>query len=138
MIAGANRSVGYRGYIGSRPIAGERTAQHVQNLVVRDYAQRMGFYWKLSAVEYAMPGCYMMLESLIDELPSHEGIICFSINMLPERPGRRCDVYSRVFAQGGEVHTALEGLAIRNTDDAERVEEMLRVKQLLPTCPTSF
>ena len=32
---------GYRGYIGSRPYFGERAPQHVQNLVIRDYCQRL-------------------------------------------------------------------------------------------------
>ena len=40
---------GYRGYIGSRPVRGERTPQQVQNLVIRDYAQRNGIAFKLSA-----------------------------------------------------------------------------------------
>ena len=30
---------GYRGYIGSRPVLGNRTPQAVQNLVIRDYIQ---------------------------------------------------------------------------------------------------
>ena len=35
-------SRGLRGYIASRPVAGARVPQHVQNLVIRDYARRKG------------------------------------------------------------------------------------------------
>ena len=54
---------GYRGYIASRPVRGLAQPQHVQNLVVRDYASRAKLPYLLSATEYAMPGCYMVLES---------------------------------------------------------------------------
>ena len=40
-IAQSTRS-GWRGYISPRPVRGSRTPQHVQNLVIRDYAQRNG------------------------------------------------------------------------------------------------
>jgi sporadic carbohydrate cluster protein (TIGR04323 family) len=45
---------GHRGYIASRPVRGQDWPQHVQNLVVRDYAQRNGLHYLLSATEYAM------------------------------------------------------------------------------------
>ena len=60
-------SLGYRGYIASRPVRGTSTPQHVQNLVIRDYAARSGLDFKLSATEYAMDGCYLMLEAVLDE-----------------------------------------------------------------------
>ena len=59
---------GYRGYIASRPVRGLAQPQHVQNLVVRDYASRNKLHYLLSATEYAMPGSYMVLESALREL----------------------------------------------------------------------
>ena len=46
---------GHRGYIFSRPFHGNRVPQHVQNMVIRDYCQRNGLNYLLSATEYAMP-----------------------------------------------------------------------------------
>ncbi len=66
---------GHRGYIGARPLNGSRTPQHVQNIVVRDYAKRKNLQYLLSAVEHIMPGSYMILEDLLDDLPKLEGII---------------------------------------------------------------
>ena len=43
-----------RGYIFSRAFAGQRIPQHMQNLVIRDYCQRNGHTYLLSAAEYAM------------------------------------------------------------------------------------
>ena len=39
---------GYRGYITSRPFLGERAPQHIQNLVIRDYAAKHGLDYLLS------------------------------------------------------------------------------------------
>lgn len=128
--------LGYRGYIGSRPYFGNRVPQHVQNLVIRDCCQRNGFLYLLSAVEYAMPGCYMMLERVLEEMPAIEGIALYSLFMLPEERTRRERVYARVLAESGRLYAAVEGFAIGGEADVRRVEDVWRLQQVLPRCWT--
>ena len=118
---------GYRGYIGSRPIFGQRTAQHVQNLVIRDYADRNGLIYRLSATEYAMPGCFMQLRLVLDELPRLEGVIAFSLFMLPSRPERRAEIFAEILSLGRHIHFALEGMAVRDSRDADLAEDVWRL-----------
>ena len=66
-MSSTNNRSGYRGYIASRPVRGTHTPQRVQNLVVRDYAARTKLDYRLSAVEYAMPACYMMLDDVLGD-----------------------------------------------------------------------
>ena len=120
---------GYRGYIASRPVRGETTPQHVQNLVIRDYAARQKIQFLLSATEYAMPGCYMMLESVLDELTSIEGIILFSLFALPQNASRRRDIYGRVLSAGAALHSALEGVVLKSQSDLALVEDLFLVDQ---------
>jgi sporadic carbohydrate cluster protein (TIGR04323 family) len=129
---GSNRH-GYRGYIASRPVRGHSTPQHVQNLVIRDYAGRHGLEFKLSATEYAMPSCFMMLNALLDELPNLEGVICYSMFMLPGRPARRREIYVSVLDAGCALHAALEGIAIHGPEDIARVEDIFLVDQFAAT-----
>ena len=129
---------GYRGYIASRPVQGERTPQHVQNLVIRDYAGRHGLYFKLSATEYAMSSCYMMLNSVPDELDLIEGVICFSLFMLPERAERRMSVYDRVLGKGCSLHGALENLAIHGPEDVPRIEDIFLVDRFAARSTPEF
>jgi sporadic carbohydrate cluster protein (TIGR04323 family) len=124
---------GYRGYIGSRPVRGERTPQQVQNLVIRDYAQRNGIAFKLSATEYAMPGCYMMLNAVMEELPTLDGVILFSMFMLPNDESKRRRIYTQILEQGRELHAALENLTLRSAVDIGRFEDILRVNAFAPT-----
>ena len=123
---------GYRGYIASRGVRGIETPQHVQNLVIRDYAQRNDLHFKLSATEYAMQGCYMMLNAVLDELAQLEGMICYSMFMLPGESERRREVYRRVIEGGATLHVALESMALANDSDIARFEDVLLVSQFAP------
>jgi sporadic carbohydrate cluster protein (TIGR04323 family) len=120
---------GHRGYIGARPLDGSRTPQHVQNIVIRDYARRKNLQFLLSAVEHVMPGSYMILEDLLDELPRLNGIICYSIFMLPPDERRRREVYDRVLREGCNLHAAVEEIAIASNDDIQAVEDILLVNK---------
>lgn len=119
---------GYRGYVAARPVCGNRVPQHVQNLVIRDYARRHALAYKLSGTEYTMPGCYMMLEEILNELPQLEGIIAYTLFMLPRSTERRRAVYERVIKAGKSLHGAVEGLCLANWADAGRIEDIWRVQ----------
>jgi sporadic carbohydrate cluster protein (TIGR04323 family) len=124
----AERS-GHRGYIGARPLNGSRTPQHVQNIVIRDYARRKNLQFLLSAVEHVMPGSYMILEDLLDELPRLKGMICYSIFMLPLDERRRREIYDRVLREGCDLHAAVEEISIASKDDIQTVEDILLVNK---------
>jgi sporadic carbohydrate cluster protein (TIGR04323 family) len=122
---------GHRGYVASRPVFGNRAPQHVQNLVIRDYAARNGLFYKLSATEYAMPGCYMMLQQVLDELPALRGVIAYTLFMLPRRKPSRLDVYKRVLEAGGDMHFAVEGLRLAHAADIGRLEDIWGIQTIM-------
>ena len=130
--------LGYRGYISSRPIGGDRVPQAVQNLVVRDFARRRGLDFLLSATEYAMPGSYLMLEQVVDELPAIAGAILYSMVQLPEERGHRLRLLRRALASGAVLHAALEDLRLADEDDLRRWEDITLIRQVLPRCPRSL
>lgn len=115
---------GYRGYVASREVRGQRWPQHVQNIVIRDYCARQKLPYLLSVAEYAMPGCYMNLDTVLNEIERIQGIAMFSLFMLPQRPERRLRIYERVLAAGGSLHGALEGTAVATRADIARIEDI--------------
>ena len=130
---------GFRGYIASRPVRGLLQPQHVQNIVVRDYAARNKLPYLLSAAEYAMPGSYMVLQSVLESLPTLQGIICYSLFMLPQRPERRQDIYDRIFEAGCTLHGALEGVAVNGPEDVAMLEDIFMVDRFAATAvPAGF
>ena len=123
-----------RGYIYSRPFMGERVPQHVQNMVVRDYCQRNGLDFLLSAAEYAMPDSYLMLEQLLFELKDIDGIIAYSLFQLPEDSIKRHRIYNQIIDMKKNMYFAVEGLSMTTIQDCERIETLWCVRQILPNC----
>lgn len=120
-----------RGYIFSRPFAGERVPQHVQNLVIRDYCQKQSLNYLLSATEYAMPDSYLMLEQVLRELPGLEGIVAYSLFQLPQDRENRCCVLERTLAAGKTFHFAVENVKVSTIDQADHVNSIWDIKAAL-------
>lgn len=129
---------GYRGHIASRPIAGNRTPQHVQNLVVRDYAARKGLTYLLSATEFSMPDCHLVLDGVMNELGTCEGVIIYSLFMLPQDREARHVIYDRLLTAGAVMYAAVEDYRIASARDVERVEEIWRISEVLHEAPVGL
>ena len=120
---------GHRGYIGARPLNGSRTPQHVQNIVIRDYARRKNLQYLLSAAEHIMPGSYMVLEDILDELPRLNGLILYSILMLPPDEARRRQIYDRVLHEGCDLHAAVEEITLSSRQGIQAIEDIFLVNK---------
>jgi sporadic carbohydrate cluster protein (TIGR04323 family) len=123
-----------RGYIFSRPFLGERVPQHVQNLVIRDYCERNHLHYLLSAAEYAMRSCHLILAQVLSELPEVDGIVAYSMFQLPEDAAQRKQVCAQILSQQKTLHFAAEGLLISTSQEYERIETLWRIRQTLPHC----
>lgn len=104
--------------------------QRVQNLVIRTYAQAHGKQFLLSATEYGMEACWMMLRAVIDELPALEGVIFYSLDQLPSERGARREILSRFVDTGVELHFALEELAVKDAQSMRVVEDLFLTRAL--------
>ena len=125
---------GVRGYIFSRPFMGERVPQHVQNLVIRDYCKKKGIQYLLSATEYAMAGSHLILQQIMDELPQLEGIVFYSLFLLPEQKKERDRVCKVILENKKTSFFAVEGLLMSNKIEHERIETIWQVQKILPQC----
>ena len=119
---------GFSGYIAARDTGGRSAPQAIQQLVIRDYCTKNGLTFLLSATEYLMPGCTMVLDCVLkDELDLIEGIAMYSIFLMPESRAKRLQLYRRIVESGAELHTAVEGIVIRTMEDALKVEDLFLV-----------
>lgn len=120
-----------RGYVFSRSFMGERVPQHIQNLVIRDYCERNGLYFLLSASEYTMDDCHLIFKLLLEELPQIDGIAAYSLFQLPEDGEQRQLIYERILTLGKELHFCVEGLSIKTEADRNRIENIWRVSKTM-------
>ena len=119
---------GYRGYIFSRSINGNFIPQRVQNLVIKDFAQRNKIFFKLSSTEYIMKDCYLMLNALIKDLKYLEGVIFYSFEMLPNKKINRDKIIRKFINKKKVIYFALEEMKIMNFEDFKRMEILIKLK----------
>ena len=123
--------VGYRGYVFSRPIGEHRVPQHIQNLVIRDYAKQHGLVYLLSGVEYRMDHSFIMLNQILTELHAIEGIILYSMFMLPEDSQHRLMIFEKIIESKSSIHAAVEGISLKTKDDIIRWQNIFSVAQVI-------
>jgi len=121
---------GYRGYIGSRSYRGQNPPQNIQNMVIRNYCQINDFTYLLSATEYHMRGCFIMLEEVMRELSNIEGVVLYSIFMLPRNRDRRHDFVHRILESGATLHGALENITVSDEPSFQRMETILAIRHI--------
>jgi len=126
-----NTSLGYRGYIASLPINGSRAPQHIQNLVIRNYAERHELQFRLSATEFAVPGCFLALDGLINDLKTIDGVILYSLFMLPSEADSRQKVYDAFLSMGKSIHVATENFSMFTDEDVAYAEDIWKISYVM-------
>ena len=120
---------GYRGYIFSRSINKNFIPQRVQNLVIRDFAYRKKIFFKLSLTEYNMKNCYIMLNTFLKDINKIDGIIFYSIEMLPTDKKEALKLIDLFLKKKKILYFALEELKVSSKKDLMRIKEILMIKK---------
>jgi len=120
----------YKGYIASRNIRELQIPQRIQNMLIRLYAEKKGKVFSLSATEYIMDNCFMMLNALVAEAENYEAIVVYSLFMLPDNIVTRNKFFETCLQKKTEIHFAFEELAIKSTNDIALINDILMAKNL--------
>jgi len=118
-----------RGYIFGRPFMGERVPQHIQNLVLRDYAGRKGVTLLLAASEYAIERSHLVLGTVLDELDRIDGVLAYSLFQMPEETVDRLPVLEKFVETGKSLHFAVEDLVVTDRGTADQAELMWMIRK---------
>lgn len=124
-----SKKSGFRGYIFSRTIDGSFIPHRVQNLVIKDYCQRKKLFFKLSATEYKMKDSYIMLNAVLRELNKIDGVVFYSIFMLPEDIRLRKKIYNLFFKSKKILHFALEEIVLKNPSSLKEIENIIKINK---------
>lgn len=110
---------------------GRSTPQHIQQLVIRDYCAKRGMQFLLSATEYCMEGCTLILDAVLDELDTLEGMVMYSLYQMPTDKNKREHMYRTLFEHGCSLHCAAENIAIHDWQEARRIEDTWLVRDVM-------
>lgn len=123
-----SKSLGYKGYIFSREINGNFIPQRVQNLVIKEFCNKKNFFFKLSSTEYIMNDCFYMLKALLKESKSIDGVVFYSIDMLPKNKKLRLSLLTNFIKKKKKVFFALEEISINTQKELEKLETLLCIR----------
>jgi len=129
---------GLRGYVTARGFGPYVIPVPVQSLALRDYCARKKFVYVLPGNENCFPHSYLVLEGLISDLSSYEGIVMCSMFMLPQRAERRRRLCQHVFDQGCAIHLVIEDMVVADRQDVENLEQLLLIDRLAAQAPKSI
>lgn len=130
-----------RGYISSRRLEDNNIIdQSVQNLVIRKACDKHGFIYMLSATEYGMKNCFLMLNQVLQDAKKNknDGIAFYSIEQLPRNLKIRNRIYKIVTKNKKKIFFSLEDILIQSEKDIKKFEDLLKIKFLLNFCPKKF
>jgi sporadic carbohydrate cluster protein (TIGR04323 family) len=133
-----NKREGLRGYVTARGFGPYIIPVPIQSLALRDYCARKKLLYVLPVNENCFPHSYLVLEGMIQDLSSYEGIVMCSMHMLPQRTERRKLLCQRVFDQGCSLHLVVEDFAVAAPQDVEKLEELLVIDRLAAQAPKSI
>jgi len=118
-----------RGYNFSRPFMGERAPQHVQNIVIKDFCNKNGLNFLLSATEYSMKNSSYILNELINDLENIYGIVAYSLFQLPEDEKKRKLMLNKILKKKKKIFFACENLKVTNIKEMNSVETIWRIRK---------
>lgn len=122
------KDLGFRGYIFSRDIKGNFIPQRVQNLVIKDFCIRKKLFFKLSSTEYIMNNSYLMLKSILKEIKLIDGVVFYSMDMLPIKKKLRLNILNNFIKSKKKIFFALEEIEIKDLEGIKKIEIMSNIK----------
>ena len=131
----------FKGYVSSRKLLDQTLVQQsVQNLVIREACKKRGFNYQLSATEYGMENCFLILNQITNDLNKGKfsGIAFYSIEQLPKEQKSREKIYKVAIKHKKKLLFSLEDILVENQKDVKTFENLYKIKSLLKFCPNNF
>ena len=119
----------FRGYIFSRSFSdGSFVDQSIQNAVIRQACEKNLYDFKLSATEYGMKDCFLMLEKLIEDLQTKHinGLAFYSIYQLPTGNIRK-KLFNTVLKKKKKI-------IIEKKEDLIELDELINLINIQKSC----
>ena len=112
--------------------------QNVQNIMIRGYGNNRDLHYLLSAAEYAIQNCYMVLKDLASESKKLSGIVLYSAYQLPEDTKVRNDICKSIVSNDCAIHFCAEDMVINSVSELEKVNIILDIHKTLTSCKSKI
>lgn len=123
-----------KGYMTSLEVNGSRFPHRIQNILIREYCNRLNRTYLFSLTEVSVAGAHLVLKDLLSMSDQYDGVVFFSIYTLPKAPDLRREVY-QLLHLGKEIHFCMEQLTVLKKEDIPAIENILAVRESLNQVP---
>ena len=130
-----------KGYISSRPLNDNVAVdQSIQNMVIRNSCNKRGFTFLLSAREYGIKNCFLILNQVLQDLKNNkfEGVAFYSLLQLPRSFKIREKIYKASILKGKTIFFCMENILIDKKNNIEKIEEIIKLQNSLKYCPKNI
>ena len=131
----------FKGYISSGSLSDNSIVdQSIQNMVIWNSCEKRGLQYHLSATEYGISNCFLVLNQILKDLKKnkYEGVAFYSLAQLPLNFNKRKKIYEATVSRGKQILFSLENLLINNKEKIEDIEQIIQIQNLLKFCPKNF
>ena len=129
----------FKGYISSRDLNDQKNVeQNIQNMVIRNCCDKRGFTFLLSATEYGMKNCYLVLNQLLYDINKFDGIAFYSLMQLPDNFTNREKILYSIINEGKKILFSLENILVENNFDIKKIQNISSINNLLKFCPSTI
>lgn len=118
-----------RGYISSRKINDCFYPQKIQNLTIRDFAEKKKYFLILSGTEWKKKNSFLMLRSLISNLKNFDGIIFFSVFQISENIDFFSKTVKKILNKKKIICFALEEIEIGKQKELDEIINQLKINK---------
>ena len=122
----------FKGYISSRKLNdGNFIPQKVQNLVIRNACEDKNFNFNLSATEYGMKGCYLVLNKILKDLKKnkYDGIAFYSIDQLPSDIKKTKIIFNSIISSKKKIYFSLKNILVNNKKNINSILNIIKLKK---------
>ncbi len=126
----------YRGYIFSRNFNdGTFVDQSIQNSIIRQGCEKNSLNFKLSATEYGMKDCFLMLEKTIEDLKDKnlDGIAFYTIFQLPEGNLKK-RLFNTVLKKKKGIYFAKQDILVKREKDLSELNTLISLIDVQKNC----
>ena len=109
-------------------------------MVIRNSCNIRGFTFLLSATEYGMKNCFLILNQVLQDLKNNkfEGIAFYSLLQLPRSFKIREKIYKASILKGKTIFFCMENILIDKKNNIEKIEEIIKLQNSLKYCPKNI
>lgn len=113
-----------KGYNFGRSFFGERAPEHVQSIINNHYCKKNNYKYLMHSTEYDGPNSTQMLFELLKNVKKYDGLLFYSLLMLPSDAKKRHFVFKKIISNKKEIHFAVENLFIKRKKDISKIDSL--------------